>query len=681
MSHVKFSEIKHVARRSLSRTKSHLKRVSRSILSAGPGRIPGQILEIRLFPDAVQIVGWAALPHGSIRAVLIAVDGVICAQATTGIATPVAEAGTQATAWGATAGWTVDLDRASIGRLTFAVSAVLVLEGGLTEDLVGERSVVLPTVQQIGSLDLPLPEARSCDRVVNLSGWFRSGLGYDHLDILIDDVFFVRARILSIPRPDLEEHIADSDAALAGWQATIEMPGEYGAEFVVTALAVGAEGQEIIGQRVLCLSERSAEPTLDSARVAVLQCRSAAIAGRERDTARIPHILIATHHLGLGGGQLYLHEVLKVMLATGSVKCTVLAMHDGVLRDELEDLGAEVQIVGFAPSQSVEFEQWMYQLVSLVSLTDINFAIANTLGSFWGVELASRLGIPSIWAIHESFSPEVFLRIGFGVQPDLGVRSAFLRAFDLVDVAVFEADATRAMFDHVVRPERGVRVDYGIDLDSIATAKAILDRTATRARLGIAPEEIVILCIGTYEPRKAQGLLALAFEQIAVDFPKAVLAMVGDFDGPYSHAVHRVVDNLESGERIRLIAMTPDIDEWYVSADAFILASDIESLPRSMLEAMAFGLPVLGTNVFGVPELIQDGVNGMLFEPSSVHDAQIVLRRFLTLSTEERHVLGLAGMESVLTTRSSIIYAHEYLKLIEALLVDRSAMPKEVLGR
>jgi glycosyltransferase involved in cell wall biosynthesis len=155
--------------------------------------------------------------------------------------------------------------------------------------------------------------------------------------------------------------------------------------------------------------------------------------------------------------------------------------------------------------------------------------------------------------------------------------------------------------------------------------------------------------------------------------------MVGDSGGAYSAALHNVVDRLGIADRIRLLPVTPDTNEWYLAADAFILGSDVESLPRSMLEAMAFGVPVLGSAVFGVPELIDDGVNGLLFEPSSARDAENVLRRFLQLSANERRSLGVAGQKLVESTRSSDIYAGQYRDLLTALVDDPNVLPKVAL--
>jgi len=60
------------------------------------------------------------------------------------------------------------------------------------------------------------------------------------------------------------------------------------------------------------------------------------------------------------------------------------------------------------------------------------------------------------------------------------------------------------------------------------------------------------------------------------------------------------------------------MDDYYKHADIFVLPSYNEGLPMSILEAGSFGLPVISTPVGGIPEVIEDGVNGYLIEPGDI---------------------------------------------------------------
>ncbi len=151
--------------------------------------------------------------------------------------------------------------------------------------------------------------------------------------------------------------------------------------------------------------------------------------------------------------------------------------------------------------------------------------------------------------------------------------------------------------------------------------------------------------------------------------PRDHLVLVGDHPGAYSDAINRIINGTAFADRISMVPITPDIWEWYALSDVLVSASDIESLPRSMLESMAFGVPVLSTNVFGVPEVIEDGVNGWLFEPRDTGALIAAMHRVLSLTPEERRVVGEAGRARIRQAHNSSDYGDAY----RALLADAVA--------
>ncbi len=128
----------------------------------------------------------------------------------------------------------------------------------------------------------------------------------------------------------------------------------------------------------------------------------------------------------------------------------------------------------------------------------------------------------------------------------------------------------------------------------------------------------MILVMGTVEQRKAQARIAQAFARIADDLPEWELVFVGDTNGrTYSQALRRYIRGDGTG---RTAAGSPRSTVTPIAGIArptySLSASDVESLPRSMLEAMCFGVTVVSASVFGIPELMRDGETGFLFEPN-----------------------------------------------------------------
>jgi glycosyltransferase involved in cell wall biosynthesis len=641
-------------------------RARRAASLIGPGKLAGCVFDARVTQESLVVQGWAALPAGDIQAVWVTIDGVVFGLAERGRPTPQDAFGVPLTSWSTVAGWQATIDRELITPGSHLVGALALRGYGLVE-ILEPRPALIPEAMATGGVDEPLDGAIVDDFLV-VRGWFLSGHGYDRVEISVDGTVPVRARLLANSRPDIAAQSGDPDAPLAGWDAFIPLKPGDGSDLNVVVDAVSTDGSRLkLCDRTL-RHEHVDRPVVDPRRADVLEARTSILAsGHTADTDRV-NLLVATHHLTLGGGQLYLQELLRQLLRHNDITCTVLSMWDGVLRDELEELGARVHIVGPSPSSSVPYEDWLHQVAALVTTTRSNVVLANSAQSYWAVDLAARIGIPSVLAVHESFAPEVFMQVGLSRSPDARVRGRFLDAFGQAGAVVFEADATLRLFEHLIRDGRGVRVDYGIDLDRVHAFATDNPRQTVRDRLGVKLGETLLVCMGTYEPRKAQGLLATAFAQVVDEYPRAVLAMIGARDDSYSGLIRTVVDNLGIADRVRLVPVTPDIEDWYLAADAFILASDVESLPRSMLEAMAFGAPILGSEVFGVPEVVEDGVNGFLFEPSSVTSAVQVMRRALRLSNEERAKLGEAGRQLVEATRSSATYARAYRIIFSELL-------------
>ena len=91
-------------------------------------------------------------------------------------------------------------------------------------------------------------------------------------------------------------------------------------------------------------------------------------------------------------------------------------------------------------------------------------------------------------------------------------------------------------------------------------------------------------------------------------------------DISYTKRVREVIKEFGYEKEIVLIPETEKINDYYCMTDMFVCNSYIESFPRVILEAMAFSLPIVATNVYGIPEQIRDGKEGLLIMPGDVND-------------------------------------------------------------
>jgi glycosyltransferase involved in cell wall biosynthesis len=111
---------------------------------------------------------------------------------------------------------------------------------------------------------------------------------------------------------------------------------------------------------------------------------------------------------------------------------------------------------------------------------------------------------------------------------------------------------------------------------------------------------------------KNHDLLIKAFYRLSREVPQAQLVLVGD--GPFRSAIERQVEKLGLKEKVILLGIRRNVPEILAGSHCFVLSSRWELSPIAILEAMRAGLPVIATNVGGVPDMVVDGINGLLVE-------------------------------------------------------------------
>jgi glycosyltransferase involved in cell wall biosynthesis len=392
-----------------------------------------------------------------------------------------------------------------------------------------------------------------------------------------------------------------------------------------------------------------------------------------------------THLLVHGGASLYLYELLRRLVHEPGFHCEVVTLADGPLRQDLEALGIRVHVTNpYAVTSVPQYEGQMAELLAWSASRGFNAALVNSLGSFVGGDLAGRLGIPAVWAVHESSPLQMFWHIAYvpGTFHPY-VQSRGEQALASAAATVFEAEATRRLFLKNADPERLVALPYAVELEHIDAAIEAHDRVSTRRRLGIAATARVLLCLGSIEPRKSQAMLVAAFAKVADRHPDALLVLVGETDHAYCAgyrvALREYIARAGLEDRVRVVPNTEAPFPWHAVADALVCASDIESLPRAILEAMAFGTPVLSTRVFGVPEVIEDGRTGYLCEMRDVADLARGLERVLGASAADLQAVGRAGSEYVRAEHRPDAYAETMLRLLRGFVATPDALPGELL--
>jgi glycosyltransferase involved in cell wall biosynthesis len=167
-----------------------------------------------------------------------------------------------------------------------------------------------------------------------------------------------------------------------------------------------------------------------------------------------------------------------------------------------------------------------------------------------------------------------------------------------------------------------------------------LASSAMRARLhgGHADTGNLLLYIGRLSAEKQIERIRPVLEAL----PQARLALVGD--GPHRQQLERVFE----GTATTFVGYLAgdELASAYASGDAFVFPSSTETLGLVLLEAMAAGCPVVGANRGGIPDIVNDGTNGCLFDPDQPASLITAVQRLLGNPTTRAELRRAARLEA-----------------------------------
>jgi len=216
----------------------------------------------------------------------------------------------------------------------------------------------------------------------------------------------------------------------------------------------------------------------------------------------------------------------------------------------------------------------------------------------------------------------------------------------------------------VVPRERIRVIPNGLVLDKFTVKNS--SRTEFRQQLGIIERDFLWLVVGRLEEQKDYSNLLQAFKIIIQDGHEAQLRVAGQ--GPLLENLQRQSINLGISDRVVFLGLRRDIPSLLDAADGFVLSSAWEGLPNVVMEAMAAAKPVVATCVGGVPELVQEGVNGYIVPPGDSEALAAAMVKMMALSEAERQAMGRAGRAHIKANYSLERVVDQWEELYKGLL-------------
>lgn len=216
-------------------------------------------------------------------------------------------------------------------------------------------------------------------------------------------------------------------------------------------------------------------------------------------------------------------------------------------------------------------------------------------------------------------------------------QALYREAFRTAPTVLFQNHDDARLFEEVGIVERGqVRFVPGSGVDCRRFQRKPLPSHA----IG----EAKLLFVGRLLGDKGVRELAEAMRRVRARMPGVDLTLLGEVGAPNRTAVSaQEVAGWEAEGLLRHAGRAEDVRPHLAAADAVVLPSYREGMPRSLLEAAAVGRPMLAADVPGCRELVEHGRNGLLFEARSAESLAAAIERFALMPRSERQAMGRAA--------------------------------------
>lgn len=311
------------------------------------------------------------------------------------------------------------------------------------------------------------------------------------------------------------------------------------------------------------------------------------------------HICHIIDSLSAGGAE---NMVVNITRETGSdITHSVLYLQPpDTLREELESIGVNVISLNDKKlTNPAKFTTLCHEL------SNNSFDIVHThlpASTIYGRIVGRLAGVPHLVSTQHN------------VANAYSKKSMFLeqitRPLDSRTIAV--SNSVKKSMNPSIRDKISI-IYNGVDINKFSGSK----NQYLESKYNIGPNDTILLNVGRYVPQKSQSHIIDAMECIIDSNQDVHLFIVGW--GELENKLRSHVDSLGLGEYVTITGFVDDVIQYYINSDIYISASEYEGLPVTVIEAMAAGLPVVGTNVSGTTEVVENESTGLLFEHGDVN--------------------------------------------------------------
>jgi len=215
-----------------------------------------------------------------------------------------------------------------------------------------------------------------------------------------------------------------------------------------------------------------------------------------------------------------------------------------------------------------------------------------------------------------------------------------------------------------MEPSKVVTVKNCLELKIIDNIK--ISKTDARLKLGIPEDDVVFGTVGRLVPTKGQSYLIDAFSRVQKKIPNSRLVIMGD--GLLCKKLTEQAEELEISPRILFTGYREDVLELIRGLDVFVLPSLAEGLSIALLEAMASRLPVIASNVGGIPEVFGNSRCGRLVTSRDVDSLFAAMLEIGNLAGDKKKTLGEEGRNRIEKEFTSDVMLKHIEEVYESIL-------------
>ncbi|MEW8286003.1 MAG: glycosyltransferase [Candidatus Thiodiazotropha endolucinida] len=274
------------------------------------------------------------------------------------------------------------------------------------------------------------------------------------------------------------------------------------------------------------------------------------------------------------------------------------------------------------------------------------------LGLIFRLKRAIQGATPDLVHIHSRRGADI---LG-GIATRLcGIKSVLSRRVDNPEHPLLVMAKYR-LYDHVIAISQGIAdvlSQEGVPADKLVCVRSAVDvdlyqqqcdRVGFRAQFGLAEDALVMGVAAQLIPRKGHRYLLLALPRLIQSFPHLHLLVFGK--GPLREVLEQQIEVLQLQQHVTLAGFRDDLPQLLPCLDLLVHPALMEGLGVALLQAASAGLPIVAVEAGGMPEAVEDGVNGLLVPPGS--DEALADAIYQLLDNEElRRRMGESGREKM----------------------------------